>query len=142
MDDLMVVDYILKTFPEVETTQNFGYTFFFYRSERMLPFATFIDADTDYDRISNLNRPGVFRLNIGVSRETFQSLFGAQKVDVSRYDYTSLDVILPHPDYARQHWICVLSPGTATLESIRSMLAEAYEIAVRRFNRQHKKSIA
>lgn len=76
MNESSVIDYITQTFPDVETTTAFGYTFFFYRSERKLPFATLIAADTEYDRISNLDRPDVFRLNIGVSKQTFQSLFG------------------------------------------------------------------
>jgi predicted DNA-binding protein (MmcQ/YjbR family) len=59
-------------------------------------------------------------------------------VDVSSYDFTALDVIMPHPDYAPQHFICVLSPGEATSEKIRSLLAEAYDIAVRRYTRQNK----
>jgi hypothetical protein len=138
MDETSVVDYIKKTFPDVETTEAFGYTFFFYRSDHKLPFATFIASDTDYDRISNLNRPGVFRLNIGVSKQTFQSLFGTTKVDVSHYDFTALDVIMPHPEYAQQHFICVLSPSEVTCEKVRPLLAEAYDIAVKRFNRQNR----
>lgn len=138
MNESEVVDYITKSLPEVETTTSYGYTFFFYRSERQLPFATLIAADNEYDRISNLDRPGVFRLNIGVSRETFQSLFGTAKVDVSHYDFTALDVIMPHPEYAPQNFICVLSPGDATSERVHDLLAEAYDIAVRRFTRRNK----
>jgi len=138
MDESSVADYITQTFPDVETTTNFGYTFFFYRSDQKFPFATLIASDTEYDRISNLDRPGVFRLNIGVSKQTFQSLFGIEAVNVKDYDYTALDVILPHPEYAQYHFICVLSPSEATFERIRSLLAEAYEIAVRRYTSQHK----
>lgn len=140
MDETSVVNYITETFPGVETTTNFGYTFFFYRSDHILPFATLISSDQDYDRFSNLDRPGVFRLNIGVSRETFQSLFGTAKVDVSSYDFTALDVIMPHPEYAQQSFICVLSPSEATFERVRALLAEAYNIAVRRFTRRSKKN--
>ena len=140
MDETSVVNYITETFPGVETTTNFGYIFFFYRSDHILPFATLISSDQDYDRFSNLDRPGVFRLNIGVSRETFQSLFGTAKVDVSSYDFTALDVIMPHPEYAQQSFICVLSPSEATFERVRALLAEAYDIAVRRFTRRSKKN--
>ncbi len=135
-----VADYITQTFPGVETTTNFGYTFFFYKSDHMLPFATMASSDNEYDRVSNLDRPGVFRLNIGVSRQTFQSLFGTAKVDVSQYDFTALDVIMPHPDYAPQHFICVLSPSQATFAQVRALLAEAYAIAERRNTRRHKKT--
>ena len=111
---------------------------FFYRSDRKLPFATIIASDYDYDQMSNLDRPGVFRLNIGISKQTFQSLFGTAKVDVNNYDFTALDVIMPHPQYAQHHFICVLSPSEATFERIHPLLAEAYDIAVRRFTSQNK----
>ena len=132
------MDYITKTFPGVETSNAFGYTFFFYKSDHKLPFATIASSDNEYEHISNLDRPGVFRLNIGISRQSFQSLFGTAKVDISSYDFTALDVIMPHPDYAPQNFICVLSPSEATFEQIRPLLAEAYDIAVRRYNRQNK----
>jgi len=138
MNESSVVDYIIKTFPGVETTTSFGYTFFFYRSDRKLPFATLASSDNDFDRISNLDRPGVFRLNIGISKQTFQSLFGTAKVDVNSYDFTALEVIMPHPHYAPQYFICVLSPSEATFERIRPLLAEAYDIAVRRYTRRNK----
>lgn len=138
MNESSVTNYITKTFPGVETTTAFGYTFFFYKSDHMLPFATLISSNQEHDQISNLDRPGVFRLNIGISRETFQSLFGTAKVDVSNYDFTALDVIMPHPEYAPQNFICVLSPSEATFERVQSLLAEAYEIAVRRYNRRNK----
>jgi hypothetical protein len=71
----------------------------------------------------------VYRLNIGVSTPIFQSLFGAGKVDPGNYDFTALDRILPHPDYAAQSWICVLNPSQPTFERVRTFLAEAYELA-------------
>lgn len=138
MSESAVIDYIMKTFPKVETTIAYGYNMFFYGSDRKLSFATTISSDYDYDHVSNLNRPGVFRLNIGVSKQTFQSLFGTAKVDVKNYDFTALDVIMPHPDYAQQHYICVLSPSEATFEKIRLLLAEAYDIAARKYASQNK----
>jgi hypothetical protein len=129
MTETELTQYILATFPNVETVENLGYKFFFYGADRMLPFATIAIANNDYDRISDLDRPGVFRLNMGVSKQTFQSLFGSERVDVSRYDYTALDRIMPHPDYAAQNWICVLNPSNATLARVRTFLAEAYELA-------------
>ena len=138
MNASAIVDYIMKTFPEVETTNAYGYDMFFYRSDRKLSFATMISSDYDYDSVSNLNRPGVFRLNIGVSKQTFQSLFGTDEVNVNDYDFTALDVIMPHPEYAQYHFICVLSPSEETFEKMRALLAEAYDIAARRFASQNK----
>ncbi len=137
MNESAVIDYIMKTFPSVETTTAYGYNMFFYRSDRKLSFATIISSDQEYDHISNLNRPGAFRLNIGVSKQTFQMLFGTKEVDVKNYDFTALDVIMPHPEYAQYHFLCVLSPGEKTFEKIRSLLAEAYYIAARRYASQN-----
>jgi hypothetical protein len=138
MDESAVIDYIMKTFPKVETVTEYGYDMFFYRSDRKLSFATLISSDYDYDHVSNLNRPGVYRLNIGVSKQTFQSLFGTDQVNVNDYDFTALDVIMPHPEYAQYHFICVLSPSDETFEEIRPLLAEAYDIAARRYASQNK----
>ena len=95
--------------------------------------------DNDYDRASNLDRPSVFRLNIGVSKHTYRSLFGPQPlrldadgvVDTS-HDFTALDQLLPHPMYAPQSWVCVLNPSDATFQAVRPLLAEAYDRSVRR----------
>jgi hypothetical protein len=136
MDEKRITDYIMNTFVGVETTTTLGYTFFFYGADRMLPFTTIATADNEGDRVSNLDRPGVFRLNIGVSKQTFQALFGTGKVEVSAYDFTALDTIMPHPDYAAQSWLCVLNPSDTTFEQLRPVLSEAYELAVRRAARR------
>jgi hypothetical protein len=136
MDETAITRYIIDTFSNVETATNFGYVFFFYGSDHMLPFATLAVADNDYDRVSNLDRPGVFRLNIGVSKPTFQALFGTGKIDVSTYDFTALDTLMPHPDYAAQSFLCVLKPSDATFQKLRPLLAEAYELARRRATRR------
>jgi hypothetical protein len=136
VDEASIASYITGTFANVETGENLGYTFFYYGADHMLPFATLAHTGNEYERISNLDRPGVFRLNLGVSRETFQSLFGTNKVDVSGYDFTALDIILPHPDYAAQSFICVLNPSDATFEKLKPMLAEAYALAHKRNTRR------
>lgn len=138
MNESTIAKYITQTFLDVEITTNLGYTFFFYREERIHAFATIASTGNEYEQVSRLDRPGVYRLNIGVSRETFKSLFGAEKVNVSDYNFTALDTILPHPDYSAQFFICVLSPSDATFEQVRPLLAEAYEIAIRKFNQRSK----
>lgn len=131
MDEKRLAEYIITTFTDVETTTTLGYTFFFYGTERMRPFVTIATADNVGDRVSNLDRPDVFRLNIGVHKQTFHALFGTDKVDLSRYDFTELDTIMPHPDYAVQSWLCVLNPSDTTFHKLRPLFTEAYELAVR-----------
>jgi hypothetical protein len=143
MDATEVTDYICKAFPGVETTTAYSYTFFFYGSERMLPFATLATADNEHDRVSDLDRDGAYRLNVGVSRETYRSLFGDEKprlgpagVIDTGHDFTLRDQILPHPHYAPQSWVCVVSPGEETFEVVRGLLREAYDRAVLRATRK------
>jgi len=114
---------------------SWGDVFFFYspdpnHRDRKFPFATIVTKDYgDFDAASNLNRPGVFRLNIGIDRETFHSKFGD---DVSQFDFTALDLVMPHPVYSKQHWICVLNPGRKTFQNIHPLLEAAHAIAVRK----------
>ena len=136
IDETFITSYITDTFADVETAVNLGYTFFFYRDDHMHAFATIASTGNEYEKISNLDRPGVYRLNIGVSRDTFQAMFGKGKIDVSAYDFTALDIMMPHPDYSSQHFICVLSPSQATFEQIRPLLAEAYDITKNRYNKR------
>jgi len=136
IDESFLTSYITSTFENVETTVNMGYTFFFYRDDHMHAFATIASNGNEYEQISKLDRPGVYRLNIGVSRETFRSLFGTKKINVSDYDFTALDTIMPHPDYSSQFFLCVLSPSETTFEKIKPLLTEAYEVAMKRYNRR------
>lgn len=143
MDATAVIDYIHEAFPGVETTEAYSYTFFFYGSERMLPFATLATADNEHDRVSDLDRDGAYRLNIGVSRETYRSLLGDDKPRLGAdgiidgdHDFTLRDRILPHPHYAPQSWVCVVSPGEETFAAVRGLLREAYDRAVLRANRK------
>lgn len=137
MDALSMSRYITETFEGVETAENLGYRFFFYRDDHLLPFATIANTDNEYDRVSHLDRPGVFRLNLGVSRTTFQRLFGSEKLQLEAYDFSALDTLMPHPEYAAQSFLCVLSPSPETFEQLRPLLAEAYELAATRYRRRH-----
>jgi hypothetical protein len=139
MDETAITQYITDTFANVEMADAMGYTFFFYDSDHKLPFATLASQDNEYDQVSQLNRPSVFRLNIGVSRDTYRSLFGPQPsapgptgvVDTG-HDFSALDQVLPHPVYAPQSWVCVLNPSAETFQTVKRLLAEAYDLAARR----------
>ncbi len=144
MDQAAITAYIAETGPGIDVVTGTegiaaGDTFFIYDPDRNLqdkqrfPFATIVTKDYgDFDNASNLSREGVFRLNVGVSRETFRSLFG----DDLAYDFTALDRLMPHPVYGRQSWVCVLNPSAETFERVKPLLREAYEIAVARVKRR------
>lgn len=140
MTEEQVVQYILNAFDGVETQTAYGYLFFHYGAERKLPFATIASSDSEYDAVSNLDRPGVYRLNIGLRPETYTRLIGARPaktgtggVVAAERDFTALDTVLPHPDYAPQSWVCILSPTVERFdEVVKPLLAEAYGMAVGR----------
>lgn len=130
MNEDTIAQYIVDTFEGVQILRSKGDTFFFYDPDQIFPFATLVTDDT-HDQVSNLARPFVFRLNIGVGKQTFRSLFGAltnEGADERGYDFTALDRLMPHPVYGKMYWVCILSPSPETFQSVvQPLLAEAYE---------------
>ncbi len=153
MDQEAIIQYITDTFTGVEVVRptdgyGAGDTFFFYDPQRNIdptrrfPFATIVTKDYgDFDNASQLDRLDVFRLNIGVGRNTFRALIdpppGAESEASASHDFAALDRLMPHPVYAPQSWVCVLNPSPETFASLKPLLAEAYAIvATRHASRQ------
>jgi hypothetical protein len=150
MDQEAIIQYVADTCPGVDISRptdgpGAGDTFFIYdprhdlQPTQQIPFATIVTKDYgDFDCTSQLDRPGVFRLNIGVSRDTFRTLFGdpprADATERPDYDFAALDRLMPHPVYAPQSWVCALNPGPETFEAMKPLLAEAYSRAVTRYD--------
>jgi Family of unknown function (DUF6194) len=148
MDAHEMKRYLCSAFDGVATTEAFGDTFFAYDpygdlpGDRFHPFATIVTGD-HHDRASDLDRPGAYRLNIGLTTATYTAMFGAAPTSRDEhgvlqtpFDYTATDTVLPHPIYASQHWVCVVEPGEATMDTVRRLLAEAYGFAVRKFTNE------
>jgi hypothetical protein len=155
MEQDAIIQYVTDTFTGLEIQRpsdgpGAGDTFIFYDPQhdtdpsRRLPFATVVTKDyKGFDESSQLDRPNVFRLNIGVSRETFQALFGHLPTEESTetYDFAVLDRVMPHPAYGRQSWVCVLNPSSETFETvIKPLLDEAYALVVKRHPHGKRKS--
>ena len=124
LDEAAIIDYIRMRYPGADILTAGSGTFFSLDPEKHWPnFATLVTSD-EYDSASNLSRSGIYRLNIGVSRSTFERLAGS----IPDPDYTALDRVLPHPVYAAQHWLSILNPSHATFEStVTPLLDEAHE---------------
>jgi hypothetical protein len=141
--------YICEAFDGVTAADGSGDTFFMYDpdgdlpAERQFPFATIVTGD-HYDSVSKLDRPGAYRLNVGLTKATYAAWFGAAPTQRDAdgvldtgFDCAAVDTVMPHPIYASQHWVCVVNPGETTLETVRTLLAEAHGFAARRYaNRQ------
>jgi hypothetical protein len=146
MDQDAIIHYVTGTFAGVMVLRptdgpGAGDTFIYYDPEhdldltRSMPFATIVAKDyKGFDESSQLDRPGVFRLNIGVSRDTFRALFGYLPTAASTesYDFAAFDRVMPHPAYGRQSWVCILNASAETFETVKPLLAEAYARAAAR----------
>jgi hypothetical protein len=109
-----IVSYIIETWPESDVVQAMNAWFFSLDPEQHWPnYATLVTTD-EHDEASNLSRPGAFRLNMGVDRETFEPVAEANPDP----DYTAFDTVLPHPVYAAQRWICIVNPSESTFRKV------------------------
>jgi Family of unknown function (DUF6194) len=151
MDAANMKRYINDAFDGLNVMENSGDTFFLYDPagdlppERQLPFVTIVTGD-HYDSVSDLSRPGAYRLNIGVTKATYAALFGSAPTQRDEHglfqtghDYAATDTLMPHPVYASQHWVSVVNPGEATLDTVLQLLAEAHEFAARKYANQHSR---
>jgi len=120
-----ISSWITSTYPETKVAWAMAATFFSLTDEHWPNFATIVTTDEhDMGTPSNLAREGVFRLNIGVGKDTFQRLVGS----MSDPDYATLDRLVPHPVYARQRWVAILNPSRTTFEEVvKPLIAEAHD---------------
>lgn len=142
VDPTEIETYIMEHFPNVHPVSAWGEKSFFLNPEKKLKrgtyFATLKEKDGDNDRASNIDREGIFRLNIGISKSSFLSLFATlpqrpKKGGVIEGDYRfeAIDQIQPHPVYGWMAWICVLNPSLSTFDKCKPLLKDAYQKAAK-----------
>jgi hypothetical protein len=124
---------------------TWGETSLFYNPDGVLPngvyFCTIKEHDGANDRASQLDRPGVFRLAVGLPPGRYEQMFGPRParppkggVVLTADDFTATDVLMPHPVYAWMGWVQVLSPSAATFAEMQQLLADAYALAVEKYD--------
>jgi Family of unknown function (DUF6194) len=120
-----ITAWITTTYPDTIVGEAMNARFFSLDPSNWPNFATIVTTDEhDMGNPSDLARDGVFRLNIGVGKATFERLVGARVEP----DYAALDTILPHPVYAKQRWVAILNPGRRTFEdTVKPLIAEAHD---------------
>ena len=116
---------LLERYPETVVAEALGATFFSLDEKHWPNYATIVTTDEhDEGAPSDLARPGAFRLNIGVGRATFERLVGSMDAP----GHAAYDRLLPHPVYAKQHWISILNPSDATFRDVvLPLVAEAHD---------------
>jgi uncharacterized protein DUF6194 len=115
-----------------------GDLFFYLSPDGVLPpgqpFATVVTKDYPGEPPSGLDRSGAFRVNVGASRDEVATWTGASAGTPA----ATPDVVLPHPTYAAQGWLCVVDPGPRSSEALRTLLASAHARARARHERRHE----
>ena len=137
---------IKRELPGTVTTEGSGDSFVFYDPdgitvpERRFPFVTVVTGDR-YDAASRLDRDAAsYRVNLGIDRVTYEALFGpaprqavGHEVIDTGFNYTTPDLVMPHPFYAPMHWVCVVNPGERSLASLADLMHSAHTLARERY---------
>jgi hypothetical protein len=120
-----ITSWITAIYPDTVVSEAMGATFFSLDDKGWPNFATIVTTDEhDMGNPSDLARPGVFRLNIGVGEATFERLTAG----VTDPDFAALDTVIPHPVYAKQRWVAILNPSRRSFDQIvKPLIAEAHE---------------
>lgn len=119
-----------------------GDTFFYARKPSgeipRMPFATIVTKDYgDFDRESNLNRGGLFRVNIEVGKMKFEELFLMKPEEFqakrNEFNFATIDRFFPHPIYGSNGWISIVNPGHESIDEVNALLTFSLEQALARF---------
>lgn len=139
--------YLLSTFQGLKPKSSWGETSYFYNPDGSSPHGTYFftikEKNGENDKASNLDRDGIYRLNFGVSKNTFLSLFDSIPKRPAKggiidgdYDFTECNLLMPHPIYGWMRWLAVLSPDNNTFDTIKPLMQESYKLAVEKFNKR------
>lgn len=146
MNPEQILDYCLNALSGTVLVESWGERGIFYNPGKVLKRGVYVltikEKDGGNDKGSNLDRKGIYRVNIGVRKSTFKELFGSVPTRPAAghtvnmdYNFTVLDKLLPHPVYAWMGWISVLNPSKQTFEQLRPVIQEAYEFSTEKFKR-------
>ncbi len=142
-----IINYCLENLKGVVLVNSWGERGIFYNPENKLKRGVYIltvkEKDGENDSSSNLNREGIYRVNLGVRKQTFLNLFGhiparppkGGVVDMD-FDFTETDKILPHPVYGWMSWLCCLNPSAETSEELKPLIVEAHAYAKEKFEKR------
>ena len=147
MESEEILNYCLEHLEGTVSVSSWGEKGIFYHPDNRLKRGIYIltikEKDGENDKVSNLDRDGVYRVNLGVRKQTFINMFSTIPkrpakgcvVDMD-YDFTETDRIIPHPVYAWMGWLCVLNPSNKTFGKLKPFIDEAYEYAKEKYRKK------
>ncbi|WP_257396413.1 DUF6194 family protein [Campylobacter lari] len=129
-----IQEYIKSNFKGLVYKFTYKEHSFFYNLDRVLKngvyFCTIKENDGINDKASNLNREGVFCLSCSLCDQDYQNLFGQKpkkalkgKVDSLNYDFSMLDLIMPHSIYAYMGYIYINNLSRKNLKFSKIILS-------------------
>lgn len=139
-----ILKYCLENLDGTVLETGWGERGIFYNPDDKLKRGIYIltvkEKDGDNDKGSDLDREGIYRVNLGIRKSTFSEMFGSTPerpgkgcvVDMD-YDFSSINTIIPHPVYAWMGWICVLNPSPKCFEELKPLIRESYEFAKEKY---------
>ena len=142
-----IIAKILSKYEGLFVNENWWETWLFYNPEHKLKkgiyLLTFKEKDGKNDSSSDLNREKFYRLNLGISKETFTKLFGsipsrpkAGEVISMSHNFSQTDTIIPHPVYGWMAWICVINPSQETFNTLLPLIEEGYKLAIGKYQKK------
>lgn len=140
-----ISDFILSNFSGLKVVDAWGEKSFFYNPNNLLKrgvyFCTLKEKDGANDKASELDRDNIFRVNFGLSKKKFLEIFSTLPTRPSKgnaidgpYDFRALDVLTPHPIYGWMTWVSILNPSHPSLEILRALINESYQIACDKYS--------
>jgi hypothetical protein len=143
-----IIEYCLSTLEDVVLVDSWGEKGIFYNPNNALKRGVYVltikDKDGDHDKSSMLYRDNVYRVNVGLKKATFLQRFhtlpkrpNAGEIVAMDFDFTALDVIMPHPVYAWMGWVCLLNPSRQTFEAFIPLIQESYAFAKEKFSKRN-----
>lgn len=118
-----------------------GDLFFYYAPDGQVPqttqpFATVVTKDYPGDEACDLDREGVFRVNVHAGKSAVDAV--SAECDLESVDLAALDQVVVHPVYGTMGWLAVVAPGPSTTERLTALLRAAHGDAKARYDRRHE----
>jgi hypothetical protein len=144
-----IVEKIIQEYEGVVAKPSWGETSLFYNPGATLPhgvyFCTIKEKNGPHDQASDLDREKVYRFSFGITKATFEQRFGERPkrppkggVVLTGHDFSALQQLMPHPVYGWMAWVQILNPDSECFKNLQSLLKEAHEQAVIKFNQKKK----
>lgn len=144
MEAEQILNWCLEHLEGTVLMNSWGETGVFYNPGHVLKRGIYVltikEKDGKNDQASQLDRPGMYRVNLGLRKQTYVNLFGSVPkrppkggVVELEMDFAQTDILLPHPVYAWMGWVCTLNPSKHTFEELKPLILESYEFAKEKF---------